>query len=186
LEIPRNTSTSSQNGKTASLCASSKRKLDAYRARPLEPKEGELANENNEMFEEILQSKLMQKESLIDQTHKSQEAWIRSTLAKYYVCLKPMDGYKDIPVEEMVRIEEKDDLSNCPIPNRTYKIPRALLPSLEKFIVEMKNSLYYGKGRSIHIRIQLSWSGPQVCAPGHAGQQHASTAHPGLCCIAHT
>jgi hypothetical protein len=42
----------------AALCASSKRKLDAYRSRPLEPKEGELANENNDMFEEILQSKL--------------------------------------------------------------------------------------------------------------------------------
>ncbi len=40
----------------------------------------------------------------------------------------------------MVRIEDKDDLTNCPIPNRSYKIPRALLPSLEKFIVEMKNS----------------------------------------------
>jgi hypothetical protein len=45
--------------------------------------------------------------SLIDQTHKSQEAWIRSTLAKDYVCLKPMDGYRDMPVEEMVRIEDK-------------------------------------------------------------------------------
>jgi hypothetical protein len=139
-KIHEKTSTKrSQNArKTASLCASSKRKLDAYRARPLEPKEGELANENNEMFEEILQSKLP--ESLIDQTHKSQEAWIKSTLAKDYVCLKPMDGYRDMPVEEMVRIEDKDDLSNCPIPNRNYKIPRALLPSLEKFIVEMKNS----------------------------------------------
>jgi len=139
-KIHEKTSTKrSQNArKTASLCASSKRKLDAYRARPLEPKEGELANENNEMFEEILQSKLP--ESLIDQTHKSQEAWIKSTLAKNYVCLKPMDGYRDMPVEEMVRIEDKDDLSNCPIPNRNYKIPRALLPSLEKFIVEMKNS----------------------------------------------
>ena len=42
----------------ASLCASSKRKLDAYRARPLELKEGELENESNEMFETILQSKL--------------------------------------------------------------------------------------------------------------------------------
>jgi transposase InsO family protein len=139
-KIHEKTSTKrSQNArKTASLCASSKRKLDAYRARPLEPKEGELANENNEMFEEILQSKLP--ESLIDQTHKSQEAWIKSTLAKDYVCLKPMDGYRDMPVEEMVRIEDKEDLSNCPIPNRNYKIPRALLPSLEKFIVEMKNS----------------------------------------------
>jgi hypothetical protein len=61
LDNTRNASTSSQNGKSASLCASSKRKLDAYRARPLEPKEGELANENNEMFEEILQSKLPRK-----------------------------------------------------------------------------------------------------------------------------
>ena len=122
----------------ATLCASSKRKLEAYRARPLEPKEGELANENNEMFEEILQSKLP--ESLIDKTHKSQEVWIKSALAKDYVCLKPMDGYRDMPIEEMVRIEDKDDLTNCPIPNRNYKIPRALLPSLEKFIVEMKNS----------------------------------------------
>jgi hypothetical protein len=42
----------------AVLCAKSKRKLEAYRATPLEPKEGELANENNEMFEEILQSKI--------------------------------------------------------------------------------------------------------------------------------
>ena len=54
----------------ASLCASSKRKLDAYRARPLEPKEGELANENNEMFEKVLQSKLP--ENLIDKTDESQ------------------------------------------------------------------------------------------------------------------
>jgi hypothetical protein len=45
----------------AALCASNKRKLDAYRARPMEPKEGELANENNEMFKEILQSKLLKK-----------------------------------------------------------------------------------------------------------------------------
>jgi hypothetical protein len=53
----------SDDNKTA-LCASSKRKLEAYRSRPLEPKEGELVNENNEMFETILQSKLP--ESLID------------------------------------------------------------------------------------------------------------------------
>jgi hypothetical protein len=52
------------------ICASSKRKLDAYRARPLEPKEGELANENNEMFEKVLQSKLPQ--NLIDKTDESQ------------------------------------------------------------------------------------------------------------------
>jgi hypothetical protein len=97
LDNTRNASTSSQNEKSASLCASSKRKLDAYRARPLEPKEGELANENNEIFEEILQSKLPP-ESLIDRTHKSQEAWIQATLAKDYVCLKPMDGYRDMPV----------------------------------------------------------------------------------------
>jgi hypothetical protein len=45
-----------------------------------------------------------------------------------------MDGYRDMPIEEMVRIEDKVDLSNCPNPNRSYKIPRALLPSLEKFI----------------------------------------------------
>ena len=44
--------------KTTSLCASSKRKLEAYKARPLEPKEGELANDNNKMFETILQRKL--------------------------------------------------------------------------------------------------------------------------------
>ena len=37
------------------LCASSKRKLEAYRARDLEPQEGALANKNNEMFETILQ-----------------------------------------------------------------------------------------------------------------------------------
>ena len=126
------------NGNKEMFCATSKRKLEAYRARPLEPKEGELANENNEMFEEILQSKLP--ESLIDQTHKSQIAWIQSTLAKDYVCLKPMEGYREMPIDEMVQIEDKEDLTNCPIPNRSYKIPRALLPSLEKFIVEMKNS----------------------------------------------
>ena len=113
----------------ASLCASSKRKLDAYRARPLEPKEGELANENNEMFEKILQSKLP--ESLIDKTDESQKAWIKSVLSKNYVCLKPMEGYRDMPIDEMVQIEDKDDLTNCPVPNRSYKIPRALLPSLE-------------------------------------------------------
>jgi hypothetical protein len=120
------------------LCASSKRKLEAYRARDLEPQEGELANKNNEMFETILQSKLPEK--LIDATHASQVTWINNTLKKDYVCLKPMDGYRDMPIEEMVRIEDKVDLSNCPIPNRSYKIPRALLPSLEKFIVEMKNA----------------------------------------------
>jgi hypothetical protein len=36
----------------------------------------------------------------------------------------------DMPIEEMVRIEDKDDLTDCPIPSRNYKIPRALLPSL--------------------------------------------------------
>ena len=51
-----------------------------------------------------------------------------------------MEGYRDMPIDEMVQIEDKDDLTNSPIPNRSYKIPRALLPSLEKFIVEMKNS----------------------------------------------
>jgi transposase InsO family protein len=120
------------------LCASSKRKLEAYRARDLEPQEGALANKNNEMFETILQSKLPEK--LIDETHASQVTWINKTLKKDYLCLKPMDGYRDMPIEEMVRIEDKVDLSNCPIPNRSYKIPRALLPSLEKFIVEMKNA----------------------------------------------
>ena len=120
------------------LCASSKRKLEAYRARQLEPQEGELANKNNEMFETILQSKLPEK--LIDATHASQATWVNNTLKKDYLCLQPMDGYRDMPIEEMVRIEDKTDLSNCPIPNRSYKIPRALLPSLEKFIVEMKNA----------------------------------------------
>jgi hypothetical protein len=120
------------------LCASSKRKLEAYRARDLEPQEGALANKNNEMFETILQSKLP--ESLIDETHASQVTWINNTLKKDFLCLKPMDGYRDMPIEEMVRIEDKGDLTNCPIPNRSYKIPRALLPSLEKFIVEMKNA----------------------------------------------
>jgi hypothetical protein len=43
------------------LCASSKRKLEGYRARDLEPQEGELANKNNEMFETILRSKLPEK-----------------------------------------------------------------------------------------------------------------------------
>jgi len=60
----RNKNFSSQktlDKENAALCASNKRKLDAYRARPLRPKEGELANENNEMFEEILQSKLSKK-----------------------------------------------------------------------------------------------------------------------------
>jgi hypothetical protein len=33
-----------------------------------------------------------------------------------------MDGYQNMPIEEMVRIEDKVDLSNCPIPNRSYKI----------------------------------------------------------------
>jgi hypothetical protein len=37
-----------------------------------------------------------------------------------------MDGYRDMPVEEMVRIEDKEDLSNCPIPNRNYKNPESL------------------------------------------------------------
>ena len=120
------------------LCASSKRKLEAYRARDLEPQEGALANKNNEMFETILQSKLP--ESLIDETHASQVTWINNTLKKDFLCLTPMDGYRDMPIEEMVRIEDKGDLTNCPIPNRSYKIPRALLPSLEKFIVEMKNA----------------------------------------------
>ena len=50
-----------KNAEKAALCASNKRKLDAYRARPLKPKEGELANENNEMFKKILQSKLSNK-----------------------------------------------------------------------------------------------------------------------------
>jgi hypothetical protein len=120
------------------LCASSKRKLEAYRARELEPQEGELANKNNGMFEKILQSKLP--EELIDKSHQPQSSWLQQTLAKDYVCLKPMKGYRDMPIEEMVRIEDKDDLTDCPIPSRNYKIPRALLPSLEKFIVEMKNA----------------------------------------------
>jgi hypothetical protein len=60
------------------LCASSKRKLEAYRARNLEPKEGELAHKNNEMFETILQSKLLEK--LIDETHASQVTWISNTV----------------------------------------------------------------------------------------------------------
>jgi hypothetical protein len=51
-----------------------------------------------------------------------------------------MEGYRDMPIEEMVRIEDKDDLTDCPIPSRNYKIPRAILPSLGKFIVEMKNA----------------------------------------------
>ena len=90
------------------------------------------------MFKTILQSKLP--ETLIDETHASQVTWINNILKKDYLCLTPMDGYRDMPIEEMVRIEDNVDLSNCPIPNRSYKIPRALLPSREKFIVEMKNA----------------------------------------------
>ena len=40
------------------LCASSKRKLEAYRARQLKPQEGELANKNNEMFSSRIKSAL--------------------------------------------------------------------------------------------------------------------------------
>jgi hypothetical protein len=40
------------------LCASSKMKLEAYRARDLEPQEGEQANKNNGIFENFSQSKL--------------------------------------------------------------------------------------------------------------------------------
>ena len=78
------------------LCASSKRKLEAYRARNLKPQEGVLANTNNEMFETILQSKLP--ETLIDGTHASQVTWINITLKKDYICLSPMDGYRDMPI----------------------------------------------------------------------------------------
>jgi hypothetical protein len=66
---------------------------------------------------------------LIDRTHKSQEAWIKATLAQDHECLKPKDGYRDMPVEEMVRIEDKDDLSNCPIPirrNEKLRLDRGL------------------------------------------------------------
>jgi hypothetical protein len=36
---------------------------------------------------------------------------LQSTLAKDYVCFKPMEGYRDMPIDEMVQIEDKDDLS---------------------------------------------------------------------------
>jgi hypothetical protein len=47
-----------------------------------------------------------------------------------------MEGYRDMPIDEMVQIEDKDDLTNCLIANRSYKIPRALLPSLENLSLE--------------------------------------------------
>jgi hypothetical protein len=31
-----------------------------------------------------------------DKTDESQKAWIKSVLSKNYVCLKPMEGYRDI------------------------------------------------------------------------------------------
>ena len=58
-----------------------------------------------------------------------------STLTKDYVCLKPMEEYRDMPVAEMGH-RRQEDLTNCPVPNRSYKIPRALRPSLKIIIVE--------------------------------------------------
>jgi hypothetical protein len=57
-----------------------------------------------------------------------------------------------MPIDEMVQIEDKDDLTNCPVPNRSYKIPQALLPSLEKFIAEMKNSGWIEDSKSEFCR----------------------------------
>ena len=54
--------------------------------------------------------------------HMSQDAGIKSTLAEDYVCLKPMDGYRDMLIDTMVRTKDKDDLFNYPLPSRNYKI----------------------------------------------------------------
>ena len=71
-----------------------------------------------------------------------------------------------MPIEEMVRIEDKVDLSNCPIPNRSYKIPRALLPSLEKFIVEMKNAGWIEDSTSEFLRFGADTVEKRALPPG--------------------
>jgi hypothetical protein len=60
-------------------------------------------------------------EELIDETHQSQSSWLQQTLAKDFVCLKPMEGYRDMPIEDMVRIEDTDDLTDCHISSRNYQ-----------------------------------------------------------------
>jgi hypothetical protein len=70
--------------------------------------------------------------------------YLKATLAEDYVCLKPMDGYRDMPVEEMVRIQDKDDLSNCPI-------PRGIDVRLGKMLVKntacIRPETHYFKGK---------------------------------------
>ena len=46
---------------------------------------------------------------------------LQSTLAKDYVCFKPMEGYRDMPIDEMVQIEDKDDLSTLYLKKKTNR-----------------------------------------------------------------
>ena len=85
------------------------------------------------MFETILQSKLPEK---FDKPNgkNSQVAWVKSTLTKDYVCLKPMEEYRDMPV---------DGNSAQRRQRRSYKLPRSepQLQNTQRLTFEFRNFL---------------------------------------------
>ena len=65
--------------------------------------------------------------SLINQTK-----WVKSSLTKNYVCLKPMEEYKDMPVDEN-SVQRRQ--------RRSYKLPRSepQLQNTQRLTFEFRN-----------------------------------------------
>ena len=119
----------------ATLCATSKKKLEEYKNKKLEPMEQEKANEHMKIFEDAKTKTLP--EELINATDPQFKHWVDNVLKdnKRFPCINPMTKFRTLETEPL-KIEDRDDVVGPP-PRRTYRVPQALQGQLKLFCDEM-------------------------------------------------
>ena len=119
----------------ATLCATSKKRLEEYKNRKLEPMEQESANEHMKIFEDTKTKKLP--EELINATDPQYIPWVEKVLKdkQRFACITPMTKFRTLDTEPL-KIEDRDDVVGPP-PRRTYRVPQALQGQLKLFCDEM-------------------------------------------------
>jgi len=117
------------------LCATSKKRLEEYKNRKLEPMEQESANEHMKIFEDTKTKKLP--EELINATDPEYIPWVEKVLKdkQRFACITPMTKFRTLDTEPL-KIEDRDDVVGPP-PRRTYRVPQALQGQLKLFCDEM-------------------------------------------------